>query len=75
MFHQTMKRYRSRMNSSNSSNQTIQEIGTTRDLIVLGDLNGKLELVGTYEEANINDNGEQLVNLCTSNELKRVNFF
>jgi len=51
-------------------NETLINIGTTREIIILRDLNGHSDtkvnnqVVGTYGEIKINDNGEHFIDLC-----------
>ena len=57
-------------------NETLINIGTTREIILLGDFNGHTgtkvndQVVGPYGETRINDNGESLVHLCESYNLR-----
>jgi len=54
-------------------------IGTTREIIILGDFNGHTgtkvnnQVVGLYGETRINDNGERLIDLCESHNLRIMN--
>ena len=56
-------------------NETLINIGTTREIILLGVFNGHTgtkmnnQVVGTYGET-INDNGEHLIDLCESHNLR-----
>jgi endonuclease/exonuclease/phosphatase family metal-dependent hydrolase len=60
-------------------NETLGNIGTTREIILLGDFNGHTgkkvnnQVVGPYGESRINDNGERLIDLCESHNLRIVN--
>ena len=51
-------------------NETLLNIDTTREIILLGDFNGHTgtkvnnQVVGPYGETRINDNGERLIGLC-----------
>jgi len=51
-------------------NETLINIDTTREIILLGDFNGHTgtkvnnQVVGPYGETRINDNGERLIGLC-----------
>jgi len=57
-------------------NETMINIGTTTELILLEDFNGHMgtkmnnQVAGTYEETRINDNGEHLIQLCKSHNLR-----
>ena len=54
-------------------------IGTTGEIILLGDFNGHTgtkvnnQVVGSYGETRINDNGERLTDLCESYNLRITN--
>ena len=60
-------------------NETLINIGTTREVILLGDFNGRTgtkldnQIVGPYGETRINDNGERLIDLCESHNLRIMN--
>ena len=57
-------------------NETLVNIGTTREIILWGDLNGHTgtkvnnQVVGQYGETRINDNGESLIDLCEIHNLR-----
>jgi len=59
-------------------NETLINVGT-REIILLGDFNGHTgtkvnnQAVGLYGETRLNDNGESLVDLCESRNLKITN--
>jgi exonuclease III len=50
--------------------ETLVNIGTTREIILLGEFNGHTgkkannQVVGPYGETRVNDNGERLIDLC-----------
>ena len=60
-------------------NETLVNIGMTREIILLGDFNGHTgtkvnnQIVGPYGETRINDNGERLIDLCESHNLRITN--
>ena len=60
-------------------NETLINIGTIREIILLGDFNGHTgtkvnnQVVGPYGERRINDNGERLIDLCESHNLRITN--
>ena len=60
-------------------NDTLINIGTTREIILLGDFNGHIgtklnnQVVGLYGETRLNDNGEHLIDLCESHNLRIMN--
>ena len=60
-------------------NETLINIGTTREIIFLGDFNGHTgtkvnnQVVGPYGETRINDNGERLIDLCEHHNLRITN--
>jgi exonuclease III len=60
-------------------NETLVNIGTTREIILLGNFNGHTgtkvnnQVVGPYGETRINDNGERLIDLCESHNLRITN--
>jgi len=60
-------------------NEMLVNIGTTREIILLGDYNGHTDtkvnnqVVGLYGETRINDNGEHLIDLCESHILRITN--
>ncbi|XP_044762230.1 craniofacial development protein 2-like [Coccinella septempunctata] len=62
-------------------NDEITKIGNNREIIIMGDLNGKTgrkrdnKVVGPYGETSRNDNGERLIELCESHGLKITNGF
>jgi len=62
-------------------NETLINIGTTRGIILLGDFNGhegtkvNNHVVGPYGEIRINDNGERLIDLCKSHNLRITNVY
>lgn len=62
-------------------NRVITTIGTTREIILLGDLNGRIGkrqqdgTVGPWGEEVRNDNGERLIEICEQNELRILNGF
>lgn len=57
----------------------ITNIGDTREIIILGDLNSRTgskvqdKVVGQYGEQTVNDNGQRLITLCEQNDLKITN--
>lgn len=59
----------------------ISSIGNTREVIILGDLNGRTgsklgdKVVGRFGENVTNDNGLRLIQLCEQNELRITNGF
>ena len=60
-------------------NETLINIGTTREIIILGDFNGHTDtklnnqIVVPYGDARISDNGESLIDLCESHYLRITN--
>lgn len=59
-------------------NEILVNIGTTREIILLGDFNGRTgikvnQAVGRHGETRINDNGERLTDLCESHTLRITN--
>lgn len=60
-------------------NSVITDIGNSREIIVLGDLNGRTgrkkgnAVVGEHGEDTINDNGTRLIDICEHNYLKILN--
>ena len=61
-------------------NDEIRKIGTSREIIVLGDLNGRVgkntnNIAGPYGEDNVNDNGNRIITFCDNNNLKILNGF
>ncbi|XP_072377991.1 uncharacterized protein [Diabrotica undecimpunctata] len=62
-------------------NDIITNIGKSRELIVLGDLNSRVgqrinsEVIGPYGEINLNDNVERLIQVCQSHTLRIMNGF
>lgn len=62
-------------------NEEMIKIGKTRELIVFGDLNSRIGrktndvIIGPYGEINLNDNGERLIEVCQSHQLKIANGF
>lgn len=60
-------------------NDEIVKVGTTRELIVLGNLNGRTgkkqndKVVGRYGEETTNNNGERIITICEQNQLKILN--
>ncbi|XP_072398398.1 uncharacterized protein [Diabrotica undecimpunctata] len=62
-------------------NDIITNIGKSRELIILGDLNSRVgqrinsEVIGPYGEINLNDNGERLIQVCQSHTLRIMNGF
>jgi len=59
-------------------NETLINIGTTREIILLGDFNGHTgtkvnEVVGPYGVRRINENGERLIDLWESHNLRITN--
>ena len=60
-------------------NETIINICTTREIILLGDFNGHTgikvnnQIIGLYGETRINDNGEGLIDLYESHSLRITN--
>ena len=62
-------------------NETLIKIGTTKEIIFLGDFNGHTgtkvnnQVVGSYGETRINDNGESLIDLCKSHNLRITNVY
>lgn len=59
----------------------ITKIGNGRELIILGDFNGRVgrrtnhKVVGPHGEINLNDNGERIIEICESHLLKLTNDF
>ncbi|XP_044745289.1 uncharacterized protein LOC123307136 [Coccinella septempunctata] len=62
-------------------NDEISKIGKSREVILLGDLNSRVgqrvqsKVVGPYGETTLNDNGERLIDICDSHQLKIQNGF
>ena len=62
-------------------NDEITKIGTSRDIVVLGDLNCRTgrasdsKVIGRYGEDVCNDNGWRLINVCDQNNLRILNGF
>ncbi|XP_072377962.1 uncharacterized protein [Diabrotica undecimpunctata] len=62
-------------------NDIITNIGKSRELIILGDLNSRVgqrinsKVIGPYGEINLNDNGERLIQVCQSHTLRIMNGF
>jgi len=60
-------------------NEKLVNICMTREIILLGDFNGHTgtkvnnQVVGPYGETRINDNGERLIDLCESHNLRITN--
>ncbi|XP_030764048.1 craniofacial development protein 2-like [Sitophilus oryzae] len=60
-------------------NQTIIDIGSTREIVLIGDLNARVgrrlnhHIVGRHGEETENENGRRLINLCEQRELKIMN--
>lgn len=61
--------------------EEITKLGNTRELLILGDLNGRVgrkqndPVIGKYGEDRRNNNGERLIALCEQNNLKIMNGF
>lgn len=61
--------------------QEIGKIGTSRELIILGDFNSRVgrkkgnHVVGEFGESTENDNGKRLISVCEQNQLKILNGF
>ena len=61
--------------------ETIDEIGQNRQILMMGDFNGRTgskkqdPVVGEFGEGIINDSGERLIEFCTNNELRINNGF
>ena len=57
-------------------NKEIVKSGSGRQLILMGDMNGRIgrkngdTVVGNFGEDMVNDNGERLIELCTQTSLK-----
>lgn len=51
-------------------NEVVQQIGSAREIILLGDFNSRTDcrvhdlIIGPFGEINVNDNGERLIDLC-----------
>ena len=62
-------------------NDEVLQVGTTREVIVIGDLNGRVgnrrdcKIVGPFGENVVNDNGNRLIEVCEQHELKILNGF
>ncbi|XP_030757605.1 craniofacial development protein 2-like [Sitophilus oryzae] len=62
-------------------NKEITKIGNGRELIILGDFNGRVgrrtnhKVVGPHGEITLNDNGERIIEICESHLLKVTNDF
>ncbi|XP_072160540.1 uncharacterized protein [Bemisia tabaci] len=62
-------------------NDEILKVGTSREVIVIGDLNGRTgrrigcKVVGPFGEDVVNDNGNRIIEVCEQNELKILNGF
>ncbi|XP_072397944.1 uncharacterized protein [Diabrotica undecimpunctata] len=62
-------------------NDEIIKVGTSREIILLGDFNSRVgwklnnKVVGTHGENTRNDNGTRLITTCTQNNLKILNGF
>jgi hypothetical protein len=60
-------------------NEMLVNIGTTRELILWGDFNGRMgskvnnQVVGRYGETTIDDSGERLIYLCENHNLRITN--
>lgn len=61
--------------------QQITNIGDTREIIILGDMNSRTgsktrdDVIGQYGEQTVNDNGQRLITLCRQNDLRITNGF
>ncbi|XP_030762950.1 craniofacial development protein 2-like [Sitophilus oryzae] len=61
--------------------QLLEDFSRYRDVILLGDFNGRTgrknnsQIVGPFGEATTNDNGERLIDLCETHDLKINNGF
>ncbi|XP_043485867.1 craniofacial development protein 2-like [Polistes fuscatus] len=62
-------------------NDEIVKVGNTREIILLGDLNGRTgnkkqdDVVGRYGEEMLNDNGTKIINMCKQNNLRIMSGF
>ena len=61
-------------------NDEIGKIGTSREIIVLGYLNGRVgkntnNIAGPYGEDNVNDNENRIITFCDNNNFKILNGF
>lgn len=62
-------------------NDEVLKIGTSRELIILGDLNSRTgrkqndNIIGRHGEDTSNDNGERLITVCDQNNLRILNGF
>jgi len=62
-------------------NETLINIGTTREIILLGGFNGHTgtkvnnQVVGPYGERRINCHGERVIDVCESHNLKITNVY
>nr|XP_018896775.1 PREDICTED: uncharacterized protein LOC109030332 [Bemisia tabaci] len=62
-------------------NEEIEQIGTTREVLIMGDLNGRTgsrrgcKVVGPYGEEVVNDSGIRIIDSCDQNDLKILNGF
>ena len=61
--------------------ETIEKIPRRKELIIMGDMNGRVgirescTIVGKYGETEYNDNGERLIEICEQFDLKITNTF
>ncbi|XP_018898500.1 craniofacial development protein 2 [Bemisia tabaci] len=61
--------------------EEIENIGHSREIVVLGDLNGRTgrqlnsKIVGPFGEATLNDNGNRIIDVCEQRGLKVLNGF
>lgn len=61
--------------------ETIEKIPRRKELIIMGDMNGRVgirescRIVGKHGEAEYNDNGERLIEICEQFDLKITNTF
>lgn len=61
-------------NFFNKLNNEIMAVGRTREVMILGDLNGRTgksmnnKIIGPHGESDRNDKGERLIELCKQND-------
>ncbi|XP_049772446.1 uncharacterized protein LOC126159060 [Schistocerca cancellata] len=61
--------------------ETIEKIPRRKELIIMGDMNGRVgirescKIAGKHEEEEYNDNGERLIAICEQSDLKISNTF
>jgi hypothetical protein len=62
-------------------NEVIAEIGNSKEILIAGDFNRRLgekinnKVVGPFREEVVNDNGDELIDVCEQNSLKIWNWY